>query len=118
MTQRCTSLRARLAERGNPLPMVAELAKCGTGGSHLLISRWGTADGLDYMLIAADRAMKKHGDKYLSHHIVRFNESAGVRTRDLRIKSALLYRLSYTPKILIIKNLRYLTSFHFFSLQP
>lgn len=27
----------------------------------------------------------------------RTNESAGTRTQDLRIKSALLYRLSYTP---------------------
>lgn len=35
----------------------------------------------------------------------RFTESAGVRTRDLRIKSALLYLLSYTPKSLLQKNL-------------
>ena len=50
----------------------------------------------------AERATKKHGDKYLRNHVLRFSESAGVRTRDLRIKSALLYLLSYTPKPLLL----------------
>ncbi len=35
----------------------------------------------------------------------RNTESAGIRTQDLRIKSALLYLLSYTPKALLLKHL-------------
>jgi hypothetical protein len=42
------------------------------------------------------------------------NEVDGTRTHDLRIKSPLLYRLSYNLKFLFIKTLRQLFCFRLF----
>ena len=46
------------------------------------------------------------------------SEGAGTRTQDHRIKSAVLYQLSYTLNILYIKDLRAVSELPIFRLTP
>jgi hypothetical protein len=64
------------------------------------------------------RCIAVWGNQSLRVNVYATSEGVGTRTQDLRIKSPLLYRLSYASKYVIKKDLCKLLRSRFFSLQP